>query len=145
MSIITFSFLLLCFLITKSPVFIAILIVFLAFQLGASAGYIVSKWLFVSVFIVFLGGMIILFFYVLSLSKPMSLRAPDKLYRALIFAAFIRYSQDSSLRAKNTLLLANTFSTFRSQIIVYLALILFIALVVVIQLSQNFKGSLLRK
>jgi hypothetical protein len=52
----------------REPFFIARTLVLLRGVLGVMGGSYVCKWLFISIFIVFLGGIIILFFYIISLS-----------------------------------------------------------------------------
>ena len=86
----------------------------------------------------------VLFFYILRLSTPVKLQTSFKkrfIWPILILPLAGRLD---ALAVKGDNILRHLFNSLGFQTLIYLALVLFLALIVVVKISENFKGRLLR-
>lgn len=112
--------------------------------LGLVAGEFLAKWLFISIFIVFLGGIIILFFYLVSLSRPYKMIEISPLSRTLIlFLIFLIPTAHYNIIPQNFFLF-HLYNFLGFQALLILAFLLFLCLIIVVKLTENFKGGISR-
>ena len=130
-------------LLRNNPLSAAVLIILFRGISALFLGILISKWLFISIFIIFLGGIIIIFFYVIRLTKfKINLFTKIEIIGFGILAALVfYYIQERSV--KQSYWLKRLFLSLTPEVILFLAFYLFIILIISVKITQSFKGSLL--
>lgn len=133
-----------CCISSTNPFFLTLFLLILAARLGITAGSVFSKWIYIAIFIVFLGGIIILFFYVVSLTKPQKnvFLYPSKilLLGPILTGLYFQRTEHDNFKR----ILFHLYNYMNFQRLIYLTIVLFICLISVVKISENFKGALIR-
>lgn len=136
-------------LLASSPLFLGLWILFLALSLSILFSVITYSWLGLFIFLIYVGGLLVIFAYFVAL-------APNHLMegKSIITLTILTCPALFFIFAPNNFLLPNDFSSFsltsltallhRFNIIIYifLALILFLALIAVVKISAISSGPL---
>ncbi len=132
------------FLTRRSPLILSLLLIFLAISLGGMTWFFFRKWLGVSLFMVFVGGIIVIFLYVSSLAfnEKFFLNRPMPLIFILGLSLFLIFKINNFFAHSLVSQLYRSYSVFSLIfLIAYLLLVFFLA----VKLSENFKGALVEK
>lgn len=104
------------------------------------------NWLFFALVILFVGGIIVLFMYICSLTRSLKIETNKILIFVLIalLSIFLSLNQELIIRRYKLqrLIMSNLFRPIRFRYLVFLANYLLIGLVVVISLTNKFVGPL---
>lgn len=125
-----------------SPLPLCLLLVGLSGVIALIRGLSVSKWIFCSIFLIFLGGMIVIFLYVCSISINEKLTWSTRPYLYLI--PIIAFFGINVLSEKSNQGLWEVYSYSWSPLIIFFIFYLLVALVLAVKFSQSFKGALVK-
>lgn len=130
------------FLNLRHPLQIALTLVGSSLFLGAAVGVIISSWFFITILIVFLGGMIVIFLYFTRLvsSEKLSFHLWKSWRRGVVVLIIVLYWVGSFDQLISVLIIFN-FSFFNIGIIRVLIIYLLGGLFLVVKLTENFKGA----
>lgn len=131
--------------IANNPLTIRLCILIIAITISLIVGYIISSWYGFILFLIYVGGILVIFSYFISLSPNQSIQIPISiLYFILSF--FITLA-----RRKNITVITNTFTLNQIQdlytvknipILLFLAIILLYIIISVVKLCNLSKGPL---
>jgi len=135
--------------LASSPLFLGLWILFLALSLSLLLGTLTSSWLGLFMFLIYVGGLLVMFAYFVAL-------APNQLIegKTILSLSILSYLTLTPLFFTNTLALNSTFrashqssltallSSSNTLIYIFLALILFFALVAVVKIRAVTSGPL---
>jgi hypothetical protein len=128
-------------LLTPSPRFLIMWLVILSFYLGLILRKILSSWVIYSIVLLFTGGIMVLFMYILTLVssiKVLFFQARGKLSILVISVVVICFFTPNELNREVNL--SNIFIINTRSYILLLASYLFIVLLAVVKLSETYKG-----
>lgn len=120
--------------------YIILSMVFLSFSASILIGLIVNKWLFVVIMLVFLGGIIILFFYIVRLTPATKQKTKWNKTLTLIFF-FTCFLNNETLKYTSYTRIVDLYSSQSVFSLYYMTGILFITLAVCVKTLECFKGS----
>ena len=144
-----FSQILLIYLITqtRNPYLLSLILILQALTHGLCCWFLQMKWVGLGLVIIFIGGMMILFLYVASLTAGSKIqwKITPQIIRALIISwAILPITNLWSLEVK-----ANTpgliFSGLQTSTLVFLIAYLLLLLLIVVKTLESFKGALVEK
>ena len=128
--------------VSPNPVRVCVYIVGLSGAVGILSGVMLSKWVFFSIFLIFLGGIIVIFIYICSLSinEKMVLPKLSKLTVGSFFLFFSLVDLETSINSSLNSLV-QFYSVSWSPILTFLVFYLVVVLLAVVKIVQNFKGA----
>lgn len=132
--------------ISRNPIVIALGIIGIAFLQGLLAWVTVSKWLRLAIILLFVGGMIVVFLYVTSLSANLKFRISRNKSVLILFLLLIRITY--SINTPNSQIIFDPESLFflnNRSMLISLILFLLTLLFVVVKVCESFKGALAQK
>lgn len=125
----------------NNPYYLCLSIVVLAFGVSSGLGVCVHKWLFVIIFLVFLGGIIILFFYIIRLSKP---KKQARVSSLVLWLFLLALAPGFSLVVAGAGRPAEIFFFQNIISLAYIGNILLIILVIRVKILDYHQGSVVR-
>ena len=130
------------FLFRANPRLIILWLVCLRIRVGVILRFKCSSWAFFSIVLLFTGGMIVLFSYILTLISSSKIRFPREPRLILILTAWlgVRVNFETYLRSRRHL--RDLYNLGFNAMLYFLAVYLFLVLVVVVKLSMRFIGPL---
>lgn len=131
---------------SSNPLVICLILIMLALIVGRISGIIYMKWIIYAIILIFLGGIMVVFIYVTRLAgnekfilKPTLLLV----WTSVIF--FIRSSFiNLASQTKKENFMSHLFITSSSFILWRLTIFLLITLIIVVKITENFKGALIK-
>lgn len=130
------------FLFFNTPFYITFGLLIIAMGVGLTGRYFVSGWLFICVIMVFLGGILILFFYVVSLRRQKKNRLQFNFLRLLIVLLLMIFFFTQKIYGGNEIYICSQLYYFSYSTRLYLlTLFLFLCLLAVSKITENFKGA----
>jgi hypothetical protein len=127
-------------LLVKNPLIIIVITIFISLITCLITWTTASKWIGYAVFLIFLGGIIIIFLYTRILSGNDKVILPQFTpYVYLILLPLIRTSHHSNIS------LYSPFTLINFNLIVFLVLFLLITLLLLTKLIEPSKGTLIKK
>jgi hypothetical protein len=129
--------------LTSSPSLLIIWLVLLTFYLGLILRKVLSSWVIYAVVLLFTGGIIILFIYILTLVMSVKVVFTNvNLELRVLASRFILIFFFVPNEVNTSLNLSNMFLIRRINYVIFLAVYLFLVLLVVVKLSSGYKGAL---
>lgn len=135
--------------LASSPLFLGLWVLFLALRLSLFLGLITASWLGLFMFLIYVGGLLVIFAYFVALAPNQLIEGKRMLFltfltylRLILIIApnFILFNTDFLFQPQN--LLTSLFSFSNILIYILLALILFFALVSVVKIRAIASGPL---
>ena len=129
------------------PLLIALLVMALSAIQGIVCYIILSKWIGLRIIIVFVGGMIVAFLYVTSLSvnNKFVISPINPIFLVLLFLLLIINTHPVSSIINSTYSPTILFHPRSFSVLIFLVIYLLVTLLVASKLSESFKGSLVEK
>ena len=128
---------------SSNPSLMIVWLVLVSVLIGLLLSLRTSSWIFFAVVLLFTGGMIVLFSYMLTLVSSNKVAFYFSGFAILITWASLVVIGISWNPLQERFTIVGDLYTFRqSRFLVFLALYLFLVLVVVVKLALNFKGAL---
>lgn len=127
---------------TLNPVNLIITLLFCARLVSMCALHLLNKWLFCVLILFYLGGILVIFAYIVSLfnaQKPELTLSKVKLSVALFTWAGLTFTQRLEFK-ENNLLLTGIYQPLNSHYPPMMGLILLLALLVVVKISNFWQG-----
>ncbi len=137
-------------LLSYHPLVICLLLVGYARGVGLLLGALLTKWFLAAVILVFLGGIIVIFFYATSLSvTDKIILNPSNLFAARVFGfrgLILLETETDLVRGRSPLsLVTQGYGKTGFSVIIFLILYLLSVLFIVVKISCSFKGTLIRQ
>ena len=132
----------------SEPLILCLCLVFYAFRLSFIFGALFRKWICFRIILLFLGGIIVVFLYVrtLTLSNKISPIHVKSLISTTAMARVIFRLLSLNIEPKIPITLISQFYHYsNSLIIVFLVIYLLLALFNVVKITQSFKGALAKR
>lgn len=137
-------------LFTPTPITLGALILILAFQLSLYIALISSTWFAFLLFLIYIGGLLVIFSYFIALSPnhPISLTQPISLFFITLFTSLLILSitlpilSPLAIYKPHFTSLLNLFTTKNLPLLLFLTLILFFALILVVKIRLRSSGPL---
>lgn len=130
-----------------NPLTIGLLILFLALVLAVTFGLSISSWVALLIFLIYIGGILVIFAYFVAITPNQNLPIP-LLVGMILTSLFALASISFSAELKSYVILRYTSQTniiyelFSINVLIILALILLFTIVVVVKVSIHRKGPL---
>lgn len=138
-------------LLTKPPLIMCLLLILISATIRGAYAIVLSKWLCYSVILIFLGGIIVVFLYVRTMSLRIKISLPSGKPEALALATLIMRGSTLFVRAFTDLAFLNfenvtrqAFGLSNLSVVILLVCFLLAALFGVVRLAQGFKGAILK-
>ena len=128
----------------RRPVSISILLVLIRLQVAVLSGIINSSWLFLVIALIFLGGIIVIFLYLSTLSISEKLVTP-KLNFLICFLLISILVIIAPWQTLNFNLRTTMLKPISLRVIFILVLYLTSALLLAVKFAQSFKGAITKK
>ncbi len=133
--------------IALNPLTIGLLILFLALILSVTFSLSISSWVALLIFLIYIGGMLVIFSYFVAITPNQNLSAIvliNTLFSSIFVLAFISYALNM-LTPLNINYITQTniiYEKYNIPVLIILALILLFTIVVVVKVSIHNKGPL---
>lgn len=127
--------------LASHPLILCLRLILFTLGLSPLISFILNKWLAYAIILIFLGGIIVLFIYVSTLAGNEKIALPIKarVWLLPVIAGLVALpTQDSGL-----LLISHLYLNISVALLFFLTLYLLCTLIVVVFLSQGFKGALM--
>lgn len=133
--------------LTSTPLNIGLWIIFTTIIISISISVHVSSWFSFILFLVYVGGLLVIFAYFVSIQPNQQIKILKIVFTFLLTACLfipirINYITPSSFEQANTLSISELLCTDNIQILILLAITLFLALVAVVKITKIYIGPL---
>ncbi len=128
----------------NNPLSISIIMVLISLLVASMAGIYNSSWLFLVIALIFLGGIIVIFLYLSTLSLSDKLTSP-KIRNLVIILVVITPIISLRWKFSNFNISKSFMEPLAISNIIFLITYLLLALILAVKLSQSFKGAIIKK
>jgi NADH-ubiquinone oxidoreductase chain 6 len=129
------------------PLSLCLMLIMLAVRVCVSRGLIFMKWISYAIILIFLGGIIVIFIYVTTLAgnEKFFLNRPS-LLNLIIFLSFITIVSSLTIHSqfKKEAFIRHIYYSSSLIILWFLIIFLFSTLIVIVKMSESFKGALIK-